>query len=106
MLSSARRLPGDAVVLATVGDLASPPARAEPDLLPPLELVVALLLNTEHAVHELRELLEVGPRLVGLLDRNRDIGVALDRQAACLLAAPFPTPALSEDGPRRLSGGA
>src|ERR1051326_2099531 len=101
MLSSARRLPGDAVVLATCGDLAFPLARADPDLLPPLELRVALLLNTEHAVHELRELLEVGPRLVGLLDRNRDIGVALDRQAARLLAFPFFASGLSEAGPRR-----
>src|ERR1051326_5922203 len=104
MLRSARRLPGDAVVLATVGDLAFPLARAEPDLLAPLELGVALLLDAEHAVHELRELLEVGPRLVGLLDRNRDIGVALDRQAARLLTVPFSASGLSEDGPGRLAG--
>ena len=49
-----------------------------------LVLVVVVLLDLEDAVHELRILLELGPGLVGLFDRDRDVRPALDRQPACL----------------------
>src|SRR5262249_52382748 len=81
------RLPHDAVVLAPLGDPAFPLALAEPDLLLPAQLVAALPLDALHAVHELRELVELRPLLVSLLDGNGHIGPALDRQAARLLAA-------------------
>src|SRR5581483_10820832 len=60
---------------------------AEPDLLLPLNLVVALLLDVQHAVHELRVLIEGQPGVVCLLDRDCDVGPALNRQPAGLLAA-------------------
>src|SRR5204863_5665116 len=70
-----------------VGDLALPLALAEPDLLLPLQLVIALLLDAQDAVHELREGVELRPRLVCAVDRNGYVGPALDRQAPRLLAA-------------------
>src|ERR687885_771022 len=66
MGGSLRRLPGDPVVLPPVGDLALPLAPAEPDLLLPLEMLIVLLLDAQHSVHELRELLELRPLLIGL----------------------------------------
>src|SRR5204863_2971577 len=80
------RLPGDPVVLALVGDLAFPLALAEPDLLVPLHVLAVLLLDRQHAVHELRELLEVRPLVVGLGHRHGDVRPALDRQTPRLLA--------------------
>src|SRR3954453_8236077 len=71
-------LPGDQLVLAAVGDLAFPLPLAEPDLLLPAELVVLLLLDAEDAVHELGELLELGPLLVDGRDGRRDVRPALD----------------------------
>src|SRR5918912_3532679 len=87
MGGSLRRLPGDPVVLPPVGDLALPLAPAEPDLLLPLEMLIVLLLDAQHSVHELRELLELRPLLVGLLHRDGDVGPALDRQPPRLFAA-------------------
>src|SRR5690349_24702609 len=86
VVSAADRLPRDAVVLPLVGDLGVPLARAEPDLLAPMDLVlvVVVLLDLEDAVHELRVLLELGPGLVSLFDRDRDVRPALDRQPPCL----------------------
>src|SRR5205085_3642840 len=40
-----------------------------------------------NAVHELRKFLELRPGLVRLLERNPDVGPALDRQAPCFAAA-------------------
>src|SRR5437763_3976393 len=77
-------LPGDAAVLAPGGDLALPGTLAEPDLLVPRDLPV-FLLHVQEAVHELRELLELRPLLVGLVDRCGNVGPALDRQPAGLL---------------------
>src|SRR5438105_5681421 len=81
---AARRLPGDAPVPLPVGDLAFPVALAEPDLLVPGDLAV-LGLHVQDAVHELRELLELGPPLVRRLSRDGDVGEALDRQPTGLL---------------------
>ncbi len=86
VLRTADGLPRDPVVLPLVGDLAVPLTRAEPDLLAPVDLVVFLLVHVENAVHELRKFLELGPGLVRLLERNPDVGPALDRQAPCLAA--------------------
>ena len=96
MLGAALRLPGDAVVGAALGDLTFPFARAEPDLFAPRDAPVVPGLHAEHAMHELGELLEIRPRLVGLLHRHRDVGPALNRQAPGLLAAA--TTATAADG--------
>src|SRR5207249_10129218 len=83
---SLRRLPRDAFVLSPLGDLAFPLPTAEPDLLFPGDLVSVFLLDVEHAVHELRELLEFRPPLVDEVDRSGDVGPALDWQPAALSA--------------------
>src|SRR2546421_9523945 len=90
MLRAADGLPRDPVVLAPVGDLSVPLAGAEPDLFAPVDLVLVFLLDLEDAVHELRELLELRPRLVRLVDGDGHVGPALDREPprlAALLAA-------------------
>src|SRR3954447_12096239 len=108
VLGPADRLPRDAVVLAPLGDLPVPLARAEPDFLTPVDLVLVVLVDLEDAVHELRELLELCPRLVGLVDRNGDIGPALDREparlAALLPATATATDQLRGDLPGRAAG--
>src|SRR5437868_4623172 len=81
-----RRLPRDPVVLPPLGDLAFPPAAAEPDLLLPRDLVSVLLLDVQDAVHELRELVELRPPLVDDVDRRRDVGPALNRESTSLAA--------------------
>ena len=60
------------------------------DLLLPADLVASLPLDVEHPAHELRELVEARPCLVGPLDRHRHVGPALDRNAPRLLRAAAP----------------
>src|SRR6478672_3737693 len=73
--------PDDAIVLAPLGDAAFPLAAAEPDLLAPADLVLALLLDVEHAMHEAWELIELRELFVHLVARQRDVRPALDREA-------------------------
>ena len=51
-----------------------------------MDLVDFLLIHVENAVHELRKFLKLRPGLVRLLERNPDVGPALDRQAPCFAA--------------------
>src|SRR3954452_1661373 len=101
VLHSAVRLPDDAVVLAPLGDAPLPLAAAEPDLLAPTDLVAALLLHVEHAVHESRKLVELRELLVDLVDRKPDVGPALDREASRLLATATATAAAAAHQLRR-----
>src|SRR5581483_4320461 len=87
MRHPARRLPCDAVVLAALGDPAFPLTLAEPDLFLPADPVAALLLDAQHPVHELRVLVELRPRLVGLLHGNRHVGPPLNGKTPRLLPA-------------------
>src|SRR5205814_1326214 len=87
VLGALGRLPRDQLVLALLGDPTFPLALAEPDLLLPGHAVVALLLDGEHAVHELREVVVLRPGLVRLVDGNGHVGPALNRQAPRLLAS-------------------
>ena len=59
---------------------------------------VFILLHLEDAVHELRELLELRPRLVCLLHRDGDVRPALDRQTSRLAAAQATTAAAEQLG--------
>ena len=71
----------------------------------PADLVLVLLLDVEHAVHELGNWSNFVPLLVDLVDRKRDVGPALDRQAPRLLAAAaLPPPCLRQELRRDLSG--
>src|SRR5262249_28709570 len=96
---AARRLPGDAVVLATLGDAAFPLPLAEPDLLLEADLVVPLPLDAKQAVHDLRPRAELRPLGVALAAGDSDIGPALDGEAARLLPA-GPAPASTSAGNR------
>ena len=94
---TARRLPDDPVVLTLLGDASFPLTLAEPDLLLPADLVLAFLLHVEHAMHELRVLVELRPGFVCLVDRDRHVRPALNREPARLLAAAA-TAAVSSSG--------
>src|SRR2546430_14926097 len=89
MVGAANGPPHDAVVLPLVGDLRVPLASAKPDLFAPVDLVlvVVLRLDLQDAGHELRKLFELRPGPVRLLERDGDVGPALDRQAPRLVAA-------------------
>src|SRR5581483_8847315 len=95
--------PHDAFVLAALGDPSLPLATAEPDLLLPADAVAAFLLDVEDSVHELRELVELRPCLVRLVDRYGDVGPALDRQPPGLLR-PAAATATAAALPEHLSG--
>jgi hypothetical protein len=72
------RLPGDLLVRLLVGDLGRPLALLAPDLGDPLHVPVVELLNGLDSVHELRELLELRPLVVRLLDRDADLDRIVD----------------------------
>src|SRR3954452_4805385 len=81
------RRPGDAVVLAGLGDPAFPLPAAEPDLLLSAELVVPLPLDVQHPVHDLLRLVELRPALFRAPDALPILGPALAPKPPRLLAS-------------------
>src|SRR4051812_937622 len=87
VLHAADRPPDDARTGLLVDDLGLPLPANAPDLLVEDDAVLAPLLDGLDAVHELREVLEVGELLVDGLQRRGHVDRLLDRHAPALAGA-------------------
>ena len=79
-----------------LGDLGIPLALDSADVGDPVQMGVVDLANLLHALHELREGLELGPLVVGRADRDVDLDGLLNGGHACGL--PATPPDQSESG--------
>jgi hypothetical protein len=77
--------PRDAVVTDLLGDLGFPRLLLAAHVGAPQEPLVAELLHLQDAFHELREILELRPLVVGGADRDGDVDGLLDLGHAVLL---------------------
>src|SRR5215218_933613 len=79
--------PCDALVRQLLGDLGVPLVAAAAELGDPVEVRVVDLPDLLDTLHELRELLELGPLVIGRLHGDLDLDGLLDRGHAALLSA-------------------
>jgi hypothetical protein len=78
-----RVTPGDALIRLLLGDLGVPLVPRAAELGDPVQVRVVALSDLLHALHELRELLELRPLVVHRVERRLDRDRLLDRRHAC-----------------------
>ena len=65
--------PGHALVFVLLGDLGVPLVSLTAEARDPVNVAIVALLDPVDALHEVRKLLELGPLVVGLTNRDVDL---------------------------------